>query len=694
MEKSVGNGFSCCDTFLQTVIEPHWGKILYCSWIQKSRREARRQEGVIIVMYELLKSRCQIGNVTLKNRIVKPAAQGSPGPTTDVPDSLVRFCGQQAAGGAAMVVMGCVNVSKRESEEASGHATLESDDKIKGMCSIAQAIHDNGAKACVQLSIYASHGKPKDPNYGWRCVSLAGVKNDFYIPVLYPEMRGKLDQYKEYTTEEIHEIVEFFGDAAVRAKTAGFDMVEVHGSNLHGLNLFLTPLTNQRTDEYGGSLENRFRIMREIIENIQKKCGKRYPIVVRLQTYDRIPAPGNTVEDTIWMCQQLEAMGVASISLSNMTDGQPMMVPQGDNIKESKIIKEKLHIPVMVSGSLNEPNFCEKVLEDGCADLLCMGRALYADPSWPKKICDGDVEDIRPCIRCNECVNQARYYFKGNMVCSVNPTLGKETELPLIPAEKPKKIAVIGGGPAGMEAALTASRRGHHVVLFEKNELGGLVNVAAIPPFKKELIRLIDYYKTQIEKSNVEVRYEEATVDKIRNFDSAIVAAGGTPARPPVPGLDQENVHLGIDVLRNNLPVGDNLLIVGAGNTGIETAIMLAQQGKKVTIVDAISELLPREFLFTKNFLLTTMKKNNVTVMTETFLQSVEGNTVNLKSHDKEFALQADDIILTTGMRPDLSLYDELQKIDGLGVYFAGDSENPKQIFEAVHSGFAVGRLI
>ena len=649
----------------------------------------RMEHGV----YENILKRGRIGNVELRNRTFHPAAQDYNSPDGTVPSGLVQFCREEAQGGFGLVVTGLNDPSPYESPRT-GHPDVSTDDCIPGLCTLAQTIHDNGAKGCLQLAHLASHALPRnEEEYGWHCVSLEGISAEYWLYSLYPELGGKPLPHTEYTVDEIHELVGQYGDAALRAKIAGFDMVEVHCANMHGLNLFTSALSNKRTDEYGGPVGNRARAVYEIFEDIQRTCGKDFPVIFRLSAEDLVPG-GTTLEETLQIAHTLEDMGAAAIDVVSLRSGTGMQVPEiGENLRYSARFKQELHIPVMVAGTMNTPELCDEAIASGAADFVGTARAAYADPAWPRKVLEQRPEDIRPCIRCNECMNTLRYSTNGPLVCTMNPRVGKEDVLPVVRTDRPAKVAVIGGGPAGMEAALVADARGHEVTLFEKCALGGLVNEASVPSFKQDLKRMLTYFETQLGKSGVEVRMEEATPQKMEGFDAAIVCTGSKRATLPIPGFDGPNVVNAIDVLGRDPELPEELVVVGGGSVGVETALFEAMKGgHKVTVVEMLDHILDGENIMTVMTYQGMLEEQGVTVLTSTAVEAIGEDGVTVRLADgSEQKLPAGRVITAVGLASDLSVRDEMDGVPGLRVYYAGDCESPKLIFDAIHAGFAAG---
>lgn len=655
--------------------------------------------------YPALFKRGKIGNVELKNRIYKPAAEDSCCGDGYVPDYLCRFYAEEAKGGAGLIIGGMYVVTPREKCSLDRHPLIENDSRIPGFGKMAQAIQDNGAKACCQLGHFGSHGEPVSEDWA-RCVSkeplMDGGEEWFTMfNMMYWHQEPPYPN-KEYSVDEIHELVGFYGDAALRAKRAGFDMVEVHAGHRHGLGCFLSPLTNRRTDEYGGSVQNRARILYEIVEDIQKKCGKDFPILVRMNGKDgagvlRSPEAdkkGQQISDTVEIAKKLEEMGVAALDISIQDTNVPMQMPKGVALEGAEAVKKAVNIPVLCAGSMEVPDFAENVLEEGKVDFIGTARQLYADPEWPNKLRRGKKEEIRPCIRCMECVNNERHQWYGPLCCTVNPTVGKPEQYP-VPAKEKRRVAIVGGGPAGMEAARVCAIRGHEVTLFEKRKLGGMLHEASTPDFKADMRKLIVYYENQMKKLNVNVVMKEATQEDLSDFDSVIVATGSKPITLKVPGADNDNVFLATDVLNHVPQMGEKVTVIGGGAVGIETGLWLSQSGKKVTVVEMRDQILIGEMIISMAVYQEMIAKSGMFVLTGKTLKSIEKDHVTVTAKDgTEEIIAGDAVIMATGLRPDKTLRDELCENSDMEVYSAGDTNKPRKIYDAVHEGYIAGMSV
>lgn len=439
----------------------------------------------------------RIGTLELKNRVMKaPQSSGMSNKDGTVSERLIRYYRNQASGGAGMIIVEYAYVDDIGAKSAHCHLGISQNEHIPGLTWLAENIKECGAAAGIQIE---HCGRQKFLGTQPMCAPSA-------IP--WPKL---WDQYglqavpHVLTIEEIQDIVHAFGDAAWRAKVAGFDLVEIHGAHGYLLTNFFSPTTNHRTDLYGGTLENRMRIYIEIARDVRKKVGPDFPVTIRLSGTDYEP-DGFPIEDTLVLAKALENEGIDAFHISGgdhhtmIHQTSPMAMDHGHNVWAAEAIKKVVSVPVIASGSINTPELAEEVIASGKGDFVGLGRPLWADPEWPKKAEADHPEDIRPCIRCNEgCLDRGNHLGKS-INCTMNPTLGFEDALAIRPAQTPKKVAVVGGGPAGLKAADTLALRGHQVTLFEKRKLGGYLHEASYPEFKADIRDALRYLTTQVKK--------------------------------------------------------------------------------------------------------------------------------------------------------------------------------------------------
>jgi len=633
-----------------------------------------------------------IGKMWVKNRIVRsPMLSGLETRDGCVTERVVDHYKELASGGAGVVIVEFSWVDNDASKSAMGQPGISDAEHQPGLMWLANAIKGEGARAAIQI-VHCGRQKflgrrPYKSAYRvpWPDIYIHGGTGALGKGAPVPD---------ELTIEEIEQLVEDFGDAALRAKTVGFDMVEVHAAHGYLITNFLSP-HNRRPDWYGGPLANRMRFLLQIIEDIRKKVGTDFPLGVRLSGTDYDSENPIPVEETIQVAQALEKLGADIIHVSGGYhqhgdyETSPMYRPLAPHLWAIEAIKKALKIPVIASGSITSPELAEKILEEGKGDYIGLGRPLIADPYFPIKAQEGRPEDIRPCIRCMECTD--RGVMLGYITCTVNACAGREAELAKIPpAAKLKKVAIIGGGPAGREAARVAALRGHQVTLFEKRELGGLLIEASLPEFKADLRPLIKYHITQLEKTGVKVVKDEATSKTIKDgrFDAVVVATGSEPSLPDVPGINKSSVVAALDVL-GGAKTGNNVIVVGGGLVGSELALFLAKQGKTVTIVemlDHIAEGLSSEM---KRAFFKILAELPVEVRTGQCLEEVtnDGITVRCGLTAKD-TIKGDTVVIATGFRPNRELWDELSQIPELEVYAIGDCVEPHTGYDAIHEGF------
>jgi 2,4-dienoyl-CoA reductase-like NADH-dependent reductase (Old Yellow Enzyme family)/thioredoxin reductase len=636
-----------------------------------------------------------IGEMKLQNRIVKlPTRTGYATRDGAVSERLLRHYKEIAFGGAGLVIVGAACVDNKAS--ATGPACLFASDMsfMYGLSLLAQTIHENGAKSALQINHGGAQRKMGPPIKGMSRI----LYEDHFAE------QGVAGLPEELTAEEIAEIVEAFGDSALRAKNAGFDMVEVHGAHGYLITQSLSPYMNKRQDMYGGSLENRMRFLLEIVNNIRKKVETDFPIGVRLSATEYIDG-GIAFEETVEVVKALETLGVNVISISSgcrQSEDKfviPTYHPSAFNVWAAEELKKLTRMPIICGGAINTPALAEQILEEGKADFIGLARPLIADPHFPRKAKEGRIEDIVPCIRDNEgCWNLKRRGW-GGMLCTVNVAVGKEDEFSIAPAAKPKKVAVIGGGPAGMEAARVAALAGHSVTLFEKRELGGHLIEGSVPEFKADIRRLIEYFETQLNKLGVAIVKKEAHADDIQQgtFDTVIVATGSKPIVPQMPGVNRPLVVGGLEVHKKKNQLGKNVIVVGGGSVGCDVALFLAEQGKKVTLIEMLDKIAPdMEPKAERKAFLEKLGKSCIKTMVKTkVVEIVDTGVVVLDAGGKYGKVEADNVVLAVGLTPtswpDMG---KLLKDAKIEICEVGDCVRPRKIFDAIHEGHLAARRL
>lgn len=638
-------------------------------------------------MFPNLFSPGKIGNLELKNRIMKaPQSSGMSNMDGTVSERLVRYYRKQAAGGAGLIIVEYAYVDDIGAKSAHCHLGISSNEHVPGLAWLAENIKEQGAAAGIQIE---HCGRQKFLGTQPICAPSA-------IP--WPKL---WDQYgvqsvpHELTIEEIQDIVKAFGDSALRAKKAGFDMVEIHGAHGYLLTNFFSPHTNHRTDLYGGSLENRMRIYVEIVRDVRAKVGPDFPVTIRLSGTDYEP-DGFPIEDTIVMAKVLEKEGIDAFHMSGgdhhtmIHQVSPMAMSICHNTWAAEAVKKEVSVPVIASGSITLPEYAEDIIASGKGDFVGLGRPLWADPEWPKKAEEGRPEDIRPCIRCNEgCLERTFFNYKA-ITCAVNPVISREGELEITPAAEKKDIAVVGGGPAGMEAARVLKLRGHDVTIYEKNKMGGQLIEASAPEFKSDIRPLQKSLETAVEKLGIPVIKEEATADKLDKYDAVVCATGSTTKALPLPGADLDIAVDAIDILNESKTAGKNVVVLGVGLVGSETALMLSEQGHKVTLVGRKPNIM--KGVAVTDFLAYSERiaKTDMEICTLTTPKEVVSDGVIVEHKGKTRKIPADTVVYAFGANAEKDLYNELKEADK-EVYIVGDAADPGKIMDAIHTAYRLG---
>lgn len=641
-------------------------------------------------MFNHLFSPVRIGNLELPNRLVMlPMTTGFCEADETVGDRFINFNAERARGGAGLIMIPFSPVAIGGSVEPG----LYDDRFVPGIKRLTSAISSQGAKSACQLIItYLLVLRNQQPEI----VGPSAVMNQMLrvIP-------------RELTQEEIGFIVDEHGKAARRIRQGGFDAMEILVGAGYLLNRFLSPITNHRVDEYGGSLENRLRIILEIIAAAKKAAGEDFPIGVRLNVEEQMPG-GHTVEESKVVARTLESAGVKFINAytgwheSRIPTVAPSL-PKGAFAHLAAAIKTSVNIPVISANRINDPFTAEKIIAAGQADLVGMGRALLADPDLPVKSREGRIKEITPCLACSNCLSAllAGAYKKDgqrpNVVCSVNPGIGKEGEDLLRKTEKPKRVFIVGAGPAGLEAAWAAAARGHKVTLFEKeNQAGGWLKIACLPPHKEELRTLADNLVERAVRAGVEIRLDsEVQPEVLKNASPnvLILAYGAAPFIPPLPGVDSPQVVFAVDVLSGRKAVKGDVLIIGGGLVGCETGEFLLEKVPgvtSVTILEMLDRMAANISSSYRPFFLARLNKMGIRMETQTLVEKITENGVQVIRKGTPEFIAGDTILLALGLKPDPEIMESFQ---GLApeVYSIGDCLRPRMIKEAIEEGFAVG---
>ena len=664
--------------------------------------------------YPLLMQPGKMGPWELSNRVVA-APMGSLNGDKDgfVTENAIRYYTELAKGGMGLIVVESAYTDTRLSKAEDNELGIWSNEHITGWARLVSAVHDQGVTVVLQLS-HIGHQ-----------ISLAD-RLESLGPSDMVEMMGGMYPFpiKGITVDEIHEIEDDFAMCAWRAKMAGFDGVQVHGAIGHLINMFCTPFYNKRTDEYGGTPENRGRFMVEIVEKIHDKCGKDFPVIARITGCDFDEKEGLTLEEGILQAKMLEKAGVVAMHIVGGSQRNIRVIniqydPRGDFVCIAEAMKKAgVKVPIIIDGGLSTPDIAHKVLEEGKADFIGLGRPLLADPAWAKKVRENRPEDIIPCIRCvMGCVGvMDKFNAAYGLRCSVNPLCNMTGYRSIAPIERKKRVCIIGGGPAGMEAARLATIRGHEVTLYEKRKLGGVMNEAAFDlSVKGDIKILIDYYVTQMKKLDIDVKHEEITPEEVikGGFDAVVVADGASPITARIPGSDDPKViplltYAGQTEGQRDAELGDTVLIVGGCFPNVEMAYALAKKGKKVIL----STRRGKDGFFLElgndnsgpmqQRLLSLVMEYGVDIRMGKNLVEVTKDGVVLSDIDTKetYELACDNIILCRGYRGDASkMYKSLQgRVDEL--YRAGDTRIKSRCVEfrtigdSILEGWQVGNRI
>ena len=655
-------------------------------------------------MYDLLFQKGMIGNVEIKNRLVMTPMgtnlaelDGTPGP------AMLKYFEERAKGGCGLIFPEICRVNDVHGAGMMRQISATSDRHIPGLAKLAQTVHKYGSKIFIQLHHPGREGVSSLIG-GQPCVSASDIV-----------CKVSMQETRPLTLDEIHELVGQFGDAALRCKKAGIDGVELHCAHGYLLQQFLSPYTNKRTDEYGGSFENRLRIVLEIIEDIREKCGPDYVLGARVTVDEFLANIGVTedyihIQDGIMIVKALEAAGIDFVDVScglyetGITSVEPISFPQGWRKDFIKAVKDQVQIPVIAVSAIREPQIAEAFLSGDVCDFVGMGRTWLAEPEWGRKVLEGREDELNKCINCLRCfetllgLNAQGIPFE----CAVNPKTCNEYRYgDLEPDIEGHKAVVVGGGPGGMYAAKTMAERGIKVTLFDrKEELGGTINLAKKPPLKERMQWTIDYLGGSLKRLGVDVVLgKDVTVDEIIALqpDAVVLATGSAEIIPAsIPGIQGDNVYKISQVLgEGTIPAGDTIAIVGAGLTGLETGEFLGANGKKVIFVDMLKAAGTNAYKTNVADVMSRLGKMNVEWYLGHSLKEIasDGIIVNNVDSGEELKIAADSVVLSLGYRPDQSLAAPLEAA-GIPVKLVGSAIKDGTIAPATRTGYEVGANI
>ncbi len=632
-----------------------------------------------------------IKNLTLRNRLMMlPVSSGFQEPDETVGARYIQFYEARAKGGVGLIDIPFAPLREREG----GEPGLYDDRFLPGARALTSALHAHGAAVSAQLIVTYEVGFGDGP------AEVVGP-SPVYNRVMHATPR-------ELTRDEIRFIVAAYGHAARRARAAGFDAVDILIGAGYILNRFLSPIANERQDEYGGSLENRMRMSLEVIEAVRREAGKDFPIFCRLNIDEQMTG-GLTPAETAEILKVLEKNGVDLIIVYTGWHESPVptvapSLPKGAFAHLARRVKDSVALPVVASNRINDPFTAEKILADGQADLIGMGRALLADPELPNKAREGRTDEIVPCLACGECLAQTMSVAYGGAMaevgralCSVNPQSGKEAAL--APAARKKRIFVAGSGPAGLIAAKTAAARGHEVTVFEKSsEPGGRLVFAALPPFKEDIRQLVKSLYVLAQKDGVTFRLNtELTPRAVEEArpDALILATGAEPLVPPIAGIDGPTVVSAEDVLSGCKRLQGAVVVIGGGMVGCETAEFLVEQGlSDITILEMLSRMAANVASTYRPFFLARLKKAGVRMETGSTVVEVTDRGVTAKRSDGSSAfIPAESVVLAAGYRADARKIEAFQNLSP-EIHPIGDCVKARLIKDALEEGFAVGQSI
>ena len=652
-------------------------------------------------MFKTLFSGTSIGSMTVPNRIVMVAMgnyMAEPGGV--VSDVDVAFYGTRAKGGVGLIVVESTTIDYEHAKSNRRQISVGEDDKIPGLKRLADAVHAHGAVIAAQINHPGRQGVAKDNG-------VASMPAPSVVDFQSPDK-----PIHEMSKVEISGIVARYGKAARRLKDAGFDAVEIHGAHGYLVCQFMSTYTNLRTDEYGGPFENRMRFVKEVYQSVRAACGSDFPVIVRISADENLwfagkPGQGIRLADGVEIAKYLEKLGVDAISVSNgnfdtmNTIWEPVSYEEGWKTGNAEAVKKAVSVPVIAVSVIRNPDYAERILNEGKLDFIGSARQFLADPDWGVKAKTNRVGEIRRCISCLHCFEtlvKAGATAKGQVACAINYQAGREEQYGdemLIKNGNGRAVAIIGGGPSGMEAAIVLAKRGFRPVVYEKmGRLGGQLNTAALPPKKLKMLWQIEYQTAMLEKLGVEVRTDTApTVEGLMALDpyAVFIAQGSKPLFPAsIPGLDGDNVYSIIDILEEKVVFSDkNVVVIGSGSTGLETAEFLAGQGNTVAIYEMLEDIGPDLFFQNKIDIMGRLMPFKPGVFTKHRLVRIDGDTATFEDMDTGAKKEtvADAFVISLGVAPSTELVDLIkERFDK--VFVIGDAIKGGRLEPAISTAY------
>lgn len=699
--------------------------------------------------YQKLFSPMKIGKVEVKNRIVMaPMGVDISNHDGSANDKTVAYYRERAKGGVGLIITEYTRINEKDGVVAPSQISMSADRYIKPFKKVVDAVHAEGTKIFVQLhhpgrqnvvifsTLWSMNEKLAKiiPGYWKLFFSMMGDSNPDSLSD--PKMIRMMNKYMKplrapsnvpaglgesvfgnqkiepFTVEEIHVLIDQFAKAAKRVQKSGADGVELHAAHGYLLNQFLSPYTNIRTDEYGGSFENRLRIMKELIAAIHKECGPNFPISVRLtvdEFYEKIgyPEQGLHLADGVEIAKALEAYGADAISVTvgnsdtQFVINEPISFKPGWRSYMSKAVKDAVNIPVITAGVIRTPEMAEELLKKGVQDFVGLARPLLADPDWAVKAQRGDSKSIQRCIGCLYCMESSeRDMAKGLPVeCAVNPRTCKEATIPKTAEEngRGRQVVIVGAGPAGLTAARELAARKFKVTVLEKESVpGGQLQLAKMPPLKEKMIWCYEDLEFQAKKNGAQILYNTtATKELVASYHpyAVFIATGANAFKPGIPGAKDDYVTTVTPILKEDLKFKDKTIaVVGSGMTGIETAEILVEQGNKVAIIEMADKIAPGAYHLNVWDVMSRLKKGDVTFMPGRKLESISDHKLTLvqKNNVRE-VIYADVIVLSLGIRSNKEIATELESCCN-HLYVIGDADKPGRIKDAVHQAYELSR--